>query len=209
MMRLPKLLMVAAALVSVGCARAGIISFDFNSQPPLTSTPLTLSSGGLDATITSSADPGGFFVISPLGFLSLSENVLVSPGAGPELLDITFSQSLSSFSADFGTEGNGSLTLTALSGGSSGTTVGSSSATGTPGSDPSCAPDCFPQGTISFSGPTFDSLILSDASDPGFALGSFTVSTAPNSVPEPSTLALFGAGLAALAFTRGRRRRRA
>lgn len=208
MMRLSKIAMVAAALVSMGGARAGIINFDFNSQPPLTSTPLTLSSGGVNATLTSSADPGGFFVISPLGFLSLSENVLVSPGGSPEL-SITFDQSLSSFTADFGTEGSGSLTVTALSGGLSGTTVGSSFATGTPGTDPNCYPDCFPQGTISYGGASFDSLILSDATDPGFALGSFSVTTAPNSVPEPDTLALLSVGLVALAFAGVRRRRRA
>jgi hypothetical protein len=225
MMRLLKLLTVAVAFSCMASANATVINFSFSDSlaDAGTPTPLTVSAGGVDANFSSSPDANGFFVLLNTGTsFSFSENVLISESA--ESLDITFSQPLSSFTADFATEtaafafdgtppgpsDTGTLDLTALSGGLTGTTVGSTSATATTVADDSAlAGYTFPEGTISFSGATFDSLILSDSSDPAFALGSFQVTTAPQtSVPEPAPLALFGAGLAALALIGYRRRRR-
>jgi hypothetical protein len=201
------ILLVLAGLGTVGAAQATVITFDFNGVAAGTTTPLTLSVGGVQATLTSTPDAGGFFTISPIGFLSLTDtNVLVSQT--PEVLDITFNQTVTSISAEFATDGSGPLSLTALTGGLNGTSVGTSSATGGYVSNPYCDPDCFPQGTISLSGSGFDSLILSDSVDPAFALGTFTVDTGATSVPEPSSLALLALALALLGgFVSARNRR--
>jgi hypothetical protein len=192
---------IAAVVLSVGipAQAAASISFSFDSLASGTGTPITLSSGGINATFTASGGPGGF-QINPT-FFSFSGNVLLTPGTlgqSNEALGITFSAPLTSFSANFGTRGPGPLDLTALSGGLGGTTVGSSSATGT-----IPAGFQFPEGTISFSGATFDSIILADIHDTDFALGSFTVSSA---VPEPSTWAMMLLGFAGVRFMAYRRK---
>jgi MYXO-CTERM domain-containing protein len=200
-LRITRVLTLAAALIGVGSAHAGVVSFDFNSLD-LATTPLTLSSGGVNATFSSSQDPGTFTVELLTPNITFTEEMLVTsnPGdaPGPEL-DITFSQPLTSFSAHFATDGPGPLDLTALTGGVGGTVVGTSSATG---SVDVAGGGSFPQGTISFSGATFDSLILTDISDPALSVGSFTVTTAPTSVPEPAPLALTLVALAGLALAR-------
>jgi PEP-CTERM motif len=210
-----RILTVLAALgvVAFGTAQAQTTAnFNFNSLDPtenptgsITSTPFSLTSSGVTATFSSPADPGAFSVLSPAGFLSFTDDVLISSpggGSGPAL-EVDFSQPLSSFTGDFATFGDGALTVTALSG-PGGSMVGGSSATGTVSvTDPVDFP--FPEGTITFNGGTFSSIILSDATDPAFALGDFSVTTAPTHVPEPSTLALMGLGLAAAALF-GRRR---
>jgi hypothetical protein len=214
MIRLSKAVAIAAALSlgSIGSAMADPASFNFDSLDPtvtgnIVSTPFSLSSGGVTASFSSDQDPGGFQVLNLTGGLSFADDVLVTPntsGTGP-LLEIVFSQPLLSFTAEFATEGSGPLTLTALNGGVGGTQVGSSSATGS-------VPDgfMFPEGTVSFSGATFDSLVLSDANDPGFALGNFSVDTAPvTSVPEPSSFALaLEAALGLIGLTLARRFRK-
>jgi hypothetical protein len=212
-MKLLRLLTAAAAFsaMALGTAHAETDSFNFNSLDPdvtgtLTGTPFNLTSGTVTATFSSPSDPGAFFVLSPAGFLSFTDDVLISdPDNGPATLEVDFSQPLSSFTGDFATLGDGALTLTALSG-PGGAVVGTSSETGTVSvTDPVDFP--YPEGTIAFSGGTFSSIILSDVTDPAFALGDFSVTTAATHVPEPSTLALMGLGLAAVAIF-GRRRPR-
>ena len=192
---------IAAVVLSVGipAQAAASISFSFDSLASGTGTPITLSSGGINATFTASGGPGGF-QINPT-FFSFSGNVLLTPGTlgqSNEALGITFSAPLTSFSANFATNGPGPLDLTALSGGLGGTMVGSSSATGT-------VVTTFPEGTIGFSGATFDSIILADSNDPNFSLGSFTVNSA---VPQPSTWAMMIIGFAGIGFIAYRRKSR-
>ena len=88
------------------------------------------------------------------------------------------------------------MDLSALIGGTSGTVVGSSSASA---SEPG-----FPvYGQIKFSGYTFDTIVLSSKDTTDFGLGNFTVATAP----EPSTWAMMLAGFAGLGFAGYRARR--
>jgi len=64
--------------------------------------------------------------------------------------------------------------------------VGSANATGTipPGFG-------FPEGTLSFSGPTFNSVVLSTTAF-NFAVDNIVVNPVVNPVPEPSTLVMAG-----------------
>ncbi len=188
-----------AILTSINTANAGVINFDFNSLAAGAGTPITLNSGGVDATFSASGDPGGFS-ITP-SFFSFPGNVIYTPGTSGqnnEALNIKFSSPLTAFSGNFATNGSGPLNLTAFIGGTGGTTVGSSSATGITISN-------FPEGIISFSGANFDTIVLADNVDPNFALGSFQATTAATTVPEPASIALIGLGLAAAAFTRRRK----
>lgn len=197
-MRLSKVVPIAVALLGAGTVRAGVINFTFNGVPPVTGTPLSVSSGGLMANFSSPSDPAAFIVINDSGALTYTDNVIVTnlPNVSNAELDITFSQPVTSFSAVFATDGPGPLDLTALIGGLGGTTVGSTSQAGTiPAGYP------FPEGTITFSGPSFDSLMITDPTDPAFAIGDFSVTaniTTP--VPEPSSLALAALALAGLAL---------
>jgi len=180
--------------------QAGVVNFDFEnpaqfggSTPGM--TPFTYTIGGLTATFSSTSDPGAF-VVAPSIFQTLTGNVLFGDGGD---LTIAFSSPQSSISLNFASFDTTPLLLTASLGGF-GFNGNTSSATGSqpPGTD-------FPEGSISFSGGPFDSVLLSG---PGFSIDNVTVtsSSGQSPTPEPGSLLLCAGAFAALSFVRLRRR---
>jgi hypothetical protein len=200
---------LAAVLVCVftpGLFANTITVFNLDSISENTGTPFSDTVAGLEASFSSDGDPGGFVVGSSFDlFANLTGNVLSNNGAvQPNLtLTIAFSAPQTSISTPFAvatTDESVPLNLTAFNGASE---VGSTSATGT-------IPFGFeiPEGVISFSGPAFNSVVLSSPAD-AFFIDNVTV-TAASTAPEPSSLSLVAlagfVGLCVSAITRLRRR---
>ena len=184
-----------AALALTGAAlappaHAQTATFNFDADTVGTTTAFTDTSSGISATFTSPGNPAGFIVVgAPPGFFtSLSGNVLLDPGpfkTNNIPLDVLFSAPLKTFSLNFATAGNGSLTANFFKGGLGGVLVGSSTA-------PSAVPlgGFVPEGALSFGTPsTFDTVVLTSTA-PDFAVDNIVVGPTP--VPEASTIASFG-----------------
>jgi hypothetical protein len=196
----PAFLLAAAMTVATMAAvapSAAAQTFDFETTPAFTAVPFSATSGGLTATFTS---PLGFMV-QPSPFSTLTGRVLLEsdPTAGP--LTITFSAPLTGISLLFGLNAPfapASLTLQALMGV---TVVGSTSAPGVvpPGF-------IFPEGSLAFSGATFNSVMLSSTA-PDFAIDDIVARQA-TVVPEPATVWLFGCGALLVVGVARRRRSR-
>ena len=201
---------LAAVLVCVftpGLLADTITVFDFEDFPIATVTPFTDTVNGLQASYSSNFDPGGFGVGPSFGnFATIPGNVL--DGLDENItLTIGFSAPQMGITVAFATgseSGQGiPFDLTAFNGASE---VGSASVTGVihPGFE-------FSEGVIGFSGPAFDSVVLSETLGSRFVIGDVTVVSAAPTVPEPSSLSLlafvgfFGLGVSAI--TRLRRRR--
>lgn len=162
--------------------------FNFDADAVGTATTFTDVSGGLSATFSSASDPGGF-VVFPTFFLTLTGNVLLDPGPAEVSnipLTIAFGSHVTGIALDFATDGSSLLTMSAFE---NGAPVGSVNAMG-------IIPEgyFYPEGTISFNGALFNSVVLSAPSVPYFAVDNINVST----VPEPGSLLLLGTGLLAL-----------
>ena len=185
----------AAVLAGALAAPLSAQTYDFESTPLNTATPLSITTGGLTATFSSPADPGAF-VVTP-AFLSpaLPGHVLARPSSAAAPLQIAFSAPLSFIGMNFALNFGPALTLDAFLGA---TLVGSVSAGGVVP-----AGFTFPEGTISFGAATFDNVRLSAASE--FAIDNVTVRQAAV-VPEPSTWALTAGGLGLLGVAARRKR---
>ena len=165
-------------------------------------TPFTKTVDGLEASFSSDGDPNGFEVISFLPLNPLGP-VLIDQVGSFLTLTIGFSAPQTSISMPFGTTLQSSVDpappfdLTAFNGASE---VGSATATGV------VAP-IFPIafGFLSFSGPAFDSVVLSSPKAAAFWIDGFVVNAAPP-VPEPSSLSLL-AFVGFVGFCALRRRR--
>ena len=193
MRKLSGFLPMAALLVGSAAAHAQVVNFNFNSLDPsitgsIEATPLSLTSGGLTASFSSSVDNNGGFIVIQNPSLPFTDDVLITanPTSPGVTLDILFSQPITSFTAVFATDTQpgspSTLDLTALSGGLGGTIVGTAAATGTFGNNPNYP---FPVGQADFSGTAFNAIVLTDVNDPGFAIEDFSVTKASvSSVPE-------------------------
>ncbi|MBS1857036.1 MAG: PEP-CTERM sorting domain-containing protein [Acidobacteria bacterium] len=187
----------ALMAVATGTASAGTILFTFDTDSTSTATTFTDTASGLSATFSSPADPGGF-TIFPSFFASLTGNILLQDGS-PVPLTIDFSDPLSSLTLLFATATLDPVSFQLIAY-NSGTEVGTVSAVG--GTPPGTV---YPEGSISFSGVSFDRVVLSTPSSSVFAIDN--VSATVGQVPEPASFLLIGLGLASVAIRVSGRRR--
>ena len=148
-----------------------IAVFNFDSDAEGLTTPFTNTVQALTATFSSPADPGGFGVGPTFFAPPMSGNVLLDPstsGASFIPMKISFNKNLDSIYLFFATDGTGTFYLTAYDNSKE---VGSATATGIVPSGYS-----FPQGVISLSGVTFNSVVLSSPQTPNFAIDNVGVS---------------------------------
>ena len=187
-------------------ASAQSATFNFDADAAGTTTTFTDTNNGIAATFSSTAGPGAF-TVQPSFFSNQSGNDLGAVvGANSVPLDIAFSKGLSSLALNFGLNGptNSTFTVTAFSGGLSGTRVGSVTASGAiPGGI-----FLFPEGSISFAGALpFDTVELTSTAQNIFVDNISVRASAP--VPEASSGVglglLLALGLGGLAW-RARRR---
>lgn len=175
-------------------AHASVITFNFDADAVGTSTQFTDTVNGLSATFSSPADPGGF-TIQPTIFQALNGNVLGDPGPLGTMdipLTIDFNQTLSAIALVFATGDFGTPSPFTLSAFFNGTQVGTVSATGVvPGGF------LFPEGEIAFSGPAFNSVVLTTTA-PTFAIDQVAAAQAP----EADAVLLTGLGFALLGLGR-------
>jgi hypothetical protein len=188
---------LAAALhVGPGIAEA-VSTYNFETQAPGTATPFSVADTGVTASFSSPADPGGF-TIAPTFFSTLPGQVLLDPGpAGADNIPLTmgFSQPIASITLLFAL--NTQVTAVPLN--LSTSAGGSASATGAVP-----AGFAFPEGSLSFTGAPFTSVVLSSPAF-DFAIDNVVVTPAVPGVPEPGTLSLVAVGLVALGVVRRRK----
>jgi hypothetical protein len=171
---------------------------DFSAFPVATPTPFSETIGDLNVVYTAPDDPFAFATVN-------SQDIPASPwpfplllgGAGSLTLGIRFTEPVFGILAEFVTVGPGPIQMDLLSGGLSGIVVGSRSESGVipPGL-------IYPEGFISMLPVCicpnyFDAVRLS--SDSRFAIRRMLVT---QSLPEPTTLAMFSIGLVLLAALR-------
>ena len=181
-------------------ADATNLTFDYaNATPGVTVTPFSQTVGGVTAAFRSDQDPGGFQVdpSSAATFSGLMIDTNFASATLATMLEIDFSSPIEGISLPFLTDGAGPLDLQAFS--PVGTPIGSASVSGTVPPFPAV----FPEGVISLATGGIGSVVLTDLSDPAFAIGALTV-TLPSAVPEPAGLGIFLVGLAALGALRRR-----
>ena len=202
---------LAALLVCVftpGLFAATVTVFSFESVRT-GGTPFTQTVNGLRASFSSDGDPDGFIVgffpiLNPTG-LSLVEQCNFCFLT----LTIDFSAPQTTFLTAFGTtvpRGTSSglpFDLTAFNGASE---VGSATATGVV--PPGGLPLAF--GVLNFSGPAFDSVVLTAPTAEAFWIIDGVAVIATPTVPEPNSLSLVAfvglVGFCVIAITRLRRR---
>jgi len=185
---------LVAALATTAAAlpaSAQTATFNFDADAAGTATSFTDTNNGIAATFDSTAGQGAFMVQDSF-FQNQSGNDLGAVvGANSVPLDVAFSKSLTSLSLNFGLNGptNSTFTVTAFSGGLSGTQVGSATAGGAiPGGI-----YLFPEGSVSLATTSpFDTVELTST-----AVNIFVDNIAVSApVPEASTTVSLGLLLA-------------
>jgi hypothetical protein len=196
-----KLLMVASvAFALCKVSAAAVYRFDDVSQG--TATPFFVADQGVAATF-SSPQGGVFFVTFTNVFQHLTGNILVDADTNSNELDIDFSEPLLSISLVFALNTLLASDTLELQTSLGGTTVGSTSVTGSvpPGLS-------FPEGVLSFSGTAFDRVRLTSSAQ-DFGIDDVSVRPAAlGPIPEPSFGPLAGVALLSITLISTRRRNR-
>jgi hypothetical protein len=187
----------ACAVLAAAPAHAQLFDFEGADSPLGTSTPFSLTRGGLTADFT--AHPGTFLVANPAIFATLSGNLLGDIDATSNTLEILFDQLINSASLRFAQNdlsNTSNLTMNVFNGGA---IVGQVISAGTisPGF-------LFPEGVLSFAGGPFDRLVLFTDLATDFAIDDLQIG--PSVVPEPGAVVLLATGLLALGVVAARRR---
>ena len=183
---------VAVALTigtAVTPAFAAVTSYDFSTVSG-SSTPLTLDG----ATFSSPSDPGAY-TVGPNGglFSTLGSTVLSSAGVA-SALDISFAAPVTAIAFNFGLDDLGGVgdTLSFTPGGGAALIASAATPLG----------DLFPQGSVSYSGASFDTAVIT--SSVPLVIADLTTTAATTSVPEPATFGLLATGLLGLTWLRRR-----
>ena len=159
------LIAASAALALTGTlarpASAQTATFNFDADAAGTFTSLTDTDNGVAATFSSPLDPF-IFQVQQTFFSNMSGNILGPGQVGANFvpLDITFSKPMITLALNFGLVGTATskFTLTAYSGGLTGTVVGTKTATG---ALPGGGVFLFPEGSLTFtSASPFDTVEL-------------------------------------------------
>jgi hypothetical protein len=159
---------------------------DFSAFPLGTTTPFSETVGSLTIFYSAPNDPGAFRTVeaspSPFPWLQGKE--------GSSALGLTLSRPAFGVGVEYLTLGPGPIRMDLMSGGLAGSIVRTQSASGG-------------QGFISFlpvciCPNDFDAILLSDLTDPSFAVQKMYIVQSGIDVPEPSALALLAVGLVML-----------
>ena len=190
--KMGKLILIWSVLSSLTGSAA---VFTFESLPLSTATPFDDTSDGITASFTS-PDAAAFSISPGLLFSTLSGQVLQEvPSPTMHTLQIAFDTPLQSITLQFALNGAQSHTLS-IEAWRGSTQVGSASAFGT------IPPlGLFPEGTLSFNAGAFDMVqLISTAED--FAVDNIDAVV----IPEPASVVLTVAALAALLTASGKRK---
>jgi hypothetical protein len=178
------LILPAALLITMMAAPVIHASsiFTFDNDTVGTPTQFTDTNNGISATFSSSGDPGGFAVEPASLFAILTGNALGDPGPAflqNLTLTINFSTDLSAIDLLFATGDFGPASPFTLTAYEDNELIGSSTATG-------MVLNIFPEGEIAFSGPAFNTVVLSSRA-PTFAIDNVEVAA----TPEPGLAGMY------------------
>jgi hypothetical protein len=182
----------ALVLVFSLTAQAAIV-FTFDTDSIGTFTQFSDTVGGVSATFSSPADPGGFSVQQAAIFQALTGHALGDPGPSFQTnipLTISFGTELAAIDLVFATSEFGTISPLELDAYNGAAFVGTALASG-------LVPNgfFFPEGEIAFAGGAFNRVVLSTAAM-GFAIDNVAVAQAP----EPSSILLMAIGLGAISL---------
>jgi hypothetical protein len=195
----PVLVAVAiAALILSAPVRAQAASFNFESVPLGTTTPFSVTNGGVTASFSS--PDGAVFFVGNSFFSTLTGHVLLDADAPLHTLIVTFDQPINAGSVRFAVNGDVASTLTMQ------LFLGAAPVLSLTASGIIPPAFSFPEGSLAYSGPLGDNLRFTSTAV-NFAIDDLEV-TAAAAVPEPSTLGLLGSGLIWGARRWSRRRNR-